>query len=155
MSKPDPYLVAIDVGSSKVAVLIGQRDENGGVEVVGKGLAPNRGTRKGNIVNVEATVEALKHATEEAEVMAGIEISRAYVGVASTDVRSINSRGMVSVARKDREITLQDINRVSRRPSRRRCPRTARSSTPYPRSSSSTSKGGSPTRWGCSAAVSR
>jgi cell division protein FtsA len=112
MSKPDPYLVAIDVGSSKVAVLIGQRDENGGVEVVGKGLAPNRGTRKGNIVNVEATVEALKHATEEAEVMAGIEISRAYVGVASTDVRSINSRGMVSVARKDREITLQDINRV-------------------------------------------
>lgn len=112
MSKPDPYLVAIDVGSSKVAVLIGQRDEDGGVEVVGKGLAPNRGTRKGNIVNVEATVEALKHASEEAEVMAGIEISRAFVGVASTDVRSINSRGMVSVARKDREITLQDINRV-------------------------------------------
>ncbi|MGB5999164.1 MAG: cell division protein FtsA, partial [Thermoanaerobaculia bacterium] len=77
MSKPDPHLVAIDVGSSKVAVLIGQRDDNGGVEVVGKGLAPNRGTRKGNIVNVEATVEALKHATEEAEVMAGIEISQA------------------------------------------------------------------------------
>ena len=114
MPKVDPYLVAIDIGSSKVGVLIGQRDDQGGVEVVGKGLAPNRGTRKGNIVNVESTVDALKRASEEAEVMAGIEVSRAFVGVAGTDVRSINSRGMVSVARKDqdREITRQDIDRV-------------------------------------------
>ncbi len=112
MTKQNSYLVAIDVGSSKVAVLIGHRDEDGGVEVVGKGVAPNRGTRKGNIVNVEVSVEALRQATEEAEVMAGVEISRAYVGVASTDVRSINSRGMVSVARKDREISRQDIERV-------------------------------------------
>lgn len=114
MPRVDPYLVAIDIGSSKIGVLIGQRDEQRGVEIVGKGLAANRGTRKGNIVNVEATVEALKQATEEAEVMAGVEVSRAFVGVAGTDVRSINSRGMVSVARKDqnREITRQDITRV-------------------------------------------
>ena len=112
MPKPEPYFVAIDIGSSKVGVLIGQRDAKGGLEVVGKGLAPNRGTRKGNIVNVEATVEALKAASEEAEVMAGVEISRAYVGVAGADIRSVNSRGMVSVARKDREITRQDIQRV-------------------------------------------
>ena len=72
--------------------------------MVGRGLATNRGTRKGNIVNVEATVEALKQASEEAEVMAGVEISQAYVGIAGSDIRSVNSRGMVSVARKDREI---------------------------------------------------
>ena len=71
MAKTEPYFVGIDIGSSKVGVLIGQRDDKGGIEVVGKGLAPNRGTRKGNIVNVEATVEALKQASEEAEVMAG------------------------------------------------------------------------------------
>lgn len=114
MPKADPYLVAIDIGSSKIGVLIGQRDEQGKVEVVGKGMATNRGTRKGNIVNVEATVEALKLATEEAEVMAGVEVSQSTVGVAGTDVRSINSRGMVSIARKDqdREITRQDIDRV-------------------------------------------
>ncbi|HVT15688.1 MAG TPA: cell division protein FtsA [Thermoanaerobaculia bacterium] len=112
MAKPEPYFVGVDIGSSKVGVLIGQRDGKGGIEVVGKGLAPNRGTRKGNIVNVEATVEALKQASEEAEVMAGVEISRAYVGVAGADIRSVNSRGMVSVARKDREITRQDIQRV-------------------------------------------
>lgn len=112
MAKPEPYFVGVDIGSSKVGVLIGQRDDKGNLEVVGKGLAPNRGTRKGNIVNVEATVEALKQASEEAEVMAGVEISRAYVGVAGADVRSVNSRGMVSVSRKDREITRQDIQRV-------------------------------------------
>jgi cell division protein FtsA len=112
MAKPQDYCVGIDIGSAKVGVLIGQAGEGGGLEVVGKGLAPNRGTRKGHIVNVEATVEALKAAAEEAEVMAGVEISRAYVGVAGTDIRSVNARGMVSVARRDREVTRQDIDRV-------------------------------------------
>ncbi len=105
-------VVAIDIGSSKVAVLIGQVDSRGDLEIIGRGLAPNRGTRKGNIVNVEATVEALKAAVEEAEVMAGVEIFRAYVGIAGADVRSVNSKGMVSVARSDQEITREDILRV-------------------------------------------
>ena len=112
MAKPDPYIVGIDIGSSKVGVLIAQRSDGGDLEVVGKGRAPNRGTRRGNIVNVEATVDALKAACEEAEVMAGVEVSRAYVGLAGADVRSMNSRGMVTVSRRDREITFQDIERV-------------------------------------------
>ncbi len=112
MPNVDDYLVGIDIGSSKVGVLIGHKDASRGLEVVGKGLAPNRGTRRGNIVNVEQTVEALKQASEEAEVMAGIEISRAYVGLAGSDIRSVNSRGMVSVTRRDREVTRQDIKRV-------------------------------------------
>lgn len=112
MAKAEQYVVGIDIGSSKVAVLIGQRDAKGALEVAGRGTAPNRGTRRGNIVNVEAAVEALKAASEEAEVMAGVEISRAYVGVAGADVRCVNARGMVSVARKDREITKPDIQRA-------------------------------------------
>lgn len=112
MPKPDPYLAAIDVGSSKIGILIGLRTEEGALEIVGKGSAPNRGSRKGNIVNVESTVDALKRAAEEAEVMAGVEISRAYVGIAGSDIRSVNSKGMVSVARNDREICEQDIDRV-------------------------------------------
>ncbi|MEO7793334.1 MAG: cell division protein FtsA [Thermoanaerobaculia bacterium] len=112
MAKAEQYVVGIDIGSSKVAVLIGQRDSKGALEVAGRGTAPNRGTRRGNIVNVEAAVEALKAASEEAEVMAGVEISRAYVGVAGADVRCVNARGMVSVARKDREIMKPDIQRA-------------------------------------------
>jgi cell division protein FtsA len=112
MPKPQPHIVGIDVGSSKVGVLIAQHGEGGTLEVVGKGRAPNRGTRRGNIVNVEATVEALKAACEEAEVMAGVEISTAYIGIAGADLRAFNARGMVSVARKDREIGHADIERV-------------------------------------------
>lgn len=112
MAKPEPYLVGIDIGSSKVGVLIGQHGENGTLEVVGKGLAPNRGTRRGNIVNVEQTVDALKQAVEEAEVMAGVDVSRSYVGIAGPDIRSVNSRAIISVSRKDREITPQDVKRV-------------------------------------------
>ncbi|MEM9290870.1 MAG: cell division protein FtsA [Acidobacteriota bacterium] len=112
MARPEDYLVGIDVGSSKIGVLIGLRDDGGGVEIVGKGEAPNRGTRKGNIVNVDATVDAIRGATEEAEVMAGVDISHAYVGLAGADVRSVNCRGMVSVKRKDREIGRDDIERV-------------------------------------------
>ncbi len=112
MAKPTQNIVGIDIGSSKVGVLIGAPDGAGGLEVVGMGSAPNRGTRRGNIVNMEATVEALKQATDEAEVMAGVEVSRAYVGMAGVDIKSVNSRGMVSVSRKDREITAADIKRV-------------------------------------------
>ena len=112
MAKPEEYVVGIDVGSSKVGVLIAKRDGHGGLEIAGRGQAPNRGTRRGNIVNLEATVEALKAASEEAEVMAGVEISRAWVGIAGADVRSVNARGMVSVSRKDREIGRADIERV-------------------------------------------
>lgn len=112
MAKPEPYFVGVDIGSSKVAVLIGHRGDSGQMEVVGKGTAPNRGTRKGNVVNVEATVEALKAAAEEAEVMAGVEVERAFVGISGVDVRSVNSRGMVSVSRRDREIQRPDIQRV-------------------------------------------
>src|ERR1044072_3003748 len=112
MAKSDPYIVGIDIGSSKVGVLIAQRCDDGALEVVGKGRAPNRGTRRGNIVNVEAAVEALKQACEEAEVMAGVEVSRAYVGISGADVRAMNSRGMVTVSRRDREISFSDIQRV-------------------------------------------
>ncbi len=112
MPKPNPYTVAIDIGSSKVGVLIGLTNDDGFMEVVGKGYAVNRGTRKGHVVNVEATVEALKKASEEAEVMAGVEVDRAYVGIAGSDSRSVNSRGMVSVAGKNQEIGRADIRRA-------------------------------------------
>lgn len=112
MARPEQPLVGIDIGSSSVRVLIANRAEDGNLDVVGKGAAPNRGTRRGNIVNVETTVEALKAAVDEAEVMAGVEVASAYVGIAGSDLRSVNARAMVSVTRKDREIQTADVKRV-------------------------------------------
>ena len=117
-----------------------------------QGSAPNRGTRKGNIVNVEATVEALKSATEEAEVMAGVEIARAYVGrrrapTSAASTRAAWCRWRARTARSPARTS----SGCSRRRSRRPCRRTARSCTPSRRSSWSTSRAGSATRWACSA----
>ncbi len=112
MSKPENFLVSCDIGTTKICVLIGEQNANGSLDVIGKGSSANRGTRKGNIVNVDATIEAIKRAAEEAEIMAGVQIARAWVGVSGSNVRSFNSRGVVAVAGKDREITKEDVARV-------------------------------------------
>jgi cell division protein FtsA len=93
-------------------VLIGEENTRGALDVIGKGAAANRGTRKGNIINVDATIEAIKRAAEEAEIMAGVQIARAWVGISGSNVRSFNSRGVVAVSGKDREINRDDVSRV-------------------------------------------
>ena len=103
----------IDVGSSKVHVLIGESAGGGEVKVLGVGKAANLATRRGSIVNVEVAVQAIKLATEEAEVMAGCEIESAYVGTAGVDIRCINSRSSMQLGqRRDREITSRDTRRA-------------------------------------------
>ncbi len=112
MPKTTPYLVSLDIGSSKVCALIAETGKEGRVDVVGKGVATHKGTRKGAIIDVPATVEAIKRATEEAEIMAGVQIERAVVGVSGPTVRSFNSRQVVAVASRSREISRQDIDRA-------------------------------------------
>jgi cell division protein FtsA len=111
MAKPAPYLVSLDIGSSKVCALIAEVNASGRVDVTGKGTAVHKGARKGAIIDVPATVEAIKRATEEAEIMAGVQVERAVVGVAGPAVKSFNSRQVVAVAAKNREISREDIQR--------------------------------------------
>src|SRR5512142_10354 len=111
MPKTAPYLVSLDIGSSKVCALIAETNASGKVEVTGKGTAVHKGARKGAIIDVPATVDAIKRATEEAEIMAGVQIERAVVGVAGPAVKSFNSRQVVAVAAKNREISREDIQR--------------------------------------------
>jgi cell division protein FtsA len=110
--KTSPYLVSLDIGTSKVCALIAETGTEGRVDVVGKGTATHKGTRKGAIIDVPATVEAIKRATEEAEIMAGVQIERAVVGVSGPVVRSFNSRQVVAVAARNREISRDDIGRA-------------------------------------------
>ncbi len=106
------YIVALDIGTSKVCVLVGEVTDRGQLEIIGKGTAPMKGTRRGNIINLDQAIDALKRAVDEAEVMAGLQIESAYVGVAGDHIRSVNSRGVVSVVGKHREISREDIERV-------------------------------------------
>ena len=112
MAKPENFLVSCDIGSSKVCVLIGEPNARGGLDILGKGSTTHRGARKGNIINVDSTVEAIKRSAEEAEIMAGAQITRAFAGLSGSAVRSFNSRGVVAFLGRAREISRYYIARV-------------------------------------------
>src|SRR5436309_14748980 len=101
----EKYVVARDLGTSKVCVLVGEVNERCHLEIIGKGTAPMKGTRRGNIINLDQAVDAVKKAVDEAEVMAGLQIESVYVGIAGDHIRSVNSRGVVSVNSRNKEIT--------------------------------------------------
>ncbi len=106
------YIVGIDIGTKKVAAIIGEITENKKIEIIGIGTAESRGLRKGVVVNLDATVDAIKKAQEEAELMAGVEIDSAFVGISGAHIKSFNSRGVIAVSSKNREISREDIHRV-------------------------------------------
>lgn len=109
--KPDKSLiVGLDIGTSKVAALVGEIGENGQVEVIGVGSHPSRGLKRGVVVNIETTVQSIQRALEEAELMAGCEIHSAYTGIAGSHIRSMNSHGIVAI--RDKEVGQTDIDRV-------------------------------------------
>jgi len=108
----DKYIVALDIGTSKVCVLVGEVNDRNQLEIIGKGTSPMKGTRRGNIINLDQATEAVKKAIDEAEVMAGLQIESVYVGIAGDHIRSVNSRGVISVMGKHKEIAREDIDRV-------------------------------------------
>ena len=109
-AKPE-LVVGLDVGTTKICAVIAA-PRSGGVDVVGVGAAPSRGLRRGVVVNIDSTVEAIKHAVAEAEQMAGVEVAAVYAGVAGGHIRSVNSRGVVAISGKDREVSQTDVDRA-------------------------------------------
>lgn len=112
MSKKD-FVVGLDIGTTKICCIVGEIVEPGPepvIDIVGIGSAPSHGLRKGVVVNIDSTVESISKAVEEAELMAGIQISSVYAGIAGGHIQSINSSGIVAV--KDKEITEHDVQRV-------------------------------------------
>jgi cell division protein FtsA len=105
-------VVGLDVGTTKICAVIAQPDTARGIDIVGVGTAPSRGLRKGVVVNIEATVEAIRYAVAEAERMAGVEVSGVYAGVAGGHIRGLNSRGAVTVSGPEREVSPADVSRA-------------------------------------------
>ncbi|MEQ1620654.1 MAG: cell division protein FtsA [Methylococcales bacterium] len=103
-------IVGLDIGTSKVAAIVGELTADGGIEVIGIGSTPSRGLKKGVVVNLESTVQSIQRAIEEAELMAGCQIKSVYAGIAGSHIRSLNSHGIVAI--KDKEVTQYDIDRV-------------------------------------------
>jgi cell division protein FtsA len=111
-SKGQDLVVGLDVGTTKICAVIAQPRGGGGLDVVGVGAAPSRGLRRGVVVNIDSTVEAIKQAVAEAEQMAGVEVAAVYAGVAGGHIRSLNSRGVVAISGKDREVCATDVDRA-------------------------------------------
>lgn len=103
-------IVGLDIGTSKVAAIVGELTSDGNIEVIGIGSTPSRGLKKGVVVNLESTVQSIQRAIEEAELMAGCQIKSVYAGIAGSHIRSLNSHGIVAI--KDKEVTQYDIDRV-------------------------------------------
>jgi len=103
-------IVGLDIGTSKIAAIVAEVRPEGGFEIIGMGSHPSRGLKKGVVVNIETTVNAIQRALEEAELMADCKIREVYTGIAGSHIKSFNSQGMVAI--KDKEVAQMDIDRV-------------------------------------------
>jgi cell division protein FtsA len=109
MSKDSNIIVGLDIGTTKICAIVAQVTEDG-VDIIGIGSHPSRGLRKGVVINIESTVDSIKKAVEEAELMAGCEIHSVYTGISGGHIRGINSHGIVAI--KNREVEQADVERV-------------------------------------------
>ncbi|MGE4597323.1 MAG: cell division protein FtsA [Methylophilaceae bacterium] len=103
-------IVALDVGTSKIVVIVSELQPDGILKIIGLGQHISKGLKKGVVVNIESTMQAIQRAVEEAELMSDCKIKDVYTGIAGSHIKSVNSHGMVKV--KDLEVSKMDIDRV-------------------------------------------
>jgi len=112
MAEKANYIAGLDIGTTKVCCVIGKRPDAGGVEILGAGIAPSLGVKRGVVNDINATVAAIVEAVNEAKHIAGIEIDSCNVGIAGGHIKSVNSKGVIAISRADKDITDKDIERV-------------------------------------------
>ena len=103
-------IVGLDIGTSKIVAIAAEVKPDGGFEIIGMGSYPSRGLKKGVVVNIETTVNAIQRALEEAELMADCKIREVYTGIAGSHIKSFNSHGTVAI--KNKEVSRTDVERV-------------------------------------------
>ncbi len=112
MARKERYLVGLDVGTSKVSAIVGEMMDDGTLDIIGIGLADSKGIRRGVVNNVDTAAEAIKRALDEAELTAGVDIDVVHLALSGAHVKAFNSRGVVAVAGRNREITREDVKRA-------------------------------------------
>lgn len=109
MRKKDDTIVGLDIGTTKICAVVGEETDTG-VDIIGIGIHPSKGLRRGVVVNIDSTINSIKKAIEEAELMAGCEIGSVFAGIAGSHIKGFNSHGIVAV--KNGEVSNQDLTRV-------------------------------------------
>lgn len=108
--KPDNIVVGLDLGTTKVCAIVGEMKDSGQVDVIGLGFSPSEGLKKGVVVNIDKTVESIRKAVKEAELMAGVMINTVYVGISGEHIKGLTSKGMSVIQRQ--EVGPADVNRA-------------------------------------------
>lgn len=102
-------VVGLDIGTTKVCAIVAQKKADETMKVIGIGVSPSNGLKKGVVVNIENTIDSIVKAIEEAENMASVEITSVYAGIAGNHIKCISNRGMIPISSEDKEITEEDI----------------------------------------------
>ena len=110
MPKRDQILVGLDIGTTKICAIVSEVTDEGALNIIGVGSSPSRGLRKGVVVDIESTVESIKKAVEEAELMAAVQINSVYTGIAGSHISAENCKGVVAL--KKAEVTREDMQRA-------------------------------------------
>lgn len=109
--KNSSQLVAgLDIGTTKVSVVVGEYDPSGEIKIIGVGNHPSHGLKRGIVVNIEKTVDSIQNAVEKAEHMSGHVIKEVIVGIAGGHIKGMNGHGMVTL--REKEVTPKDLDRV-------------------------------------------
>ena len=108
----DRVFLGLDIGTTKIAAVIARLDEYNMLNIAGVGTAPSYGLRRGVVINIEKTVDSIVKAIDQAQLMAGTQVSEVYAGIAGDHIRSINSKGVIAVSGKDKIIAATDVERV-------------------------------------------
>ncbi|MFQ3214764.1 MAG: cell division protein FtsA, partial [Marivirga sp.] len=109
----DKIVVGLDIGTTKICVIVGRKNDYGKLDVLGMGRSVSDGVVKGKVINIEKTIVAIKKAVEEAEEVSGIDIKVVNVGIAGQHIRSSIHRGSITREDRDEEITVEDVNRLT------------------------------------------
>jgi cell division protein FtsA len=109
MGRQEEIIVGLDIGTTKIACIIGEVTPDG-IDIIGIGSHPSTGLRKGVVINIDATINSIKKAVEEAELMAGCEVNTVYCGIAGGHIKGFNSHGIVPI--KEKEVKPADLARV-------------------------------------------
>ena len=111
MDAPE-IVVGLDIGTTKIACLVGRKTEHGKIEILGVGKAPSLGVTRGVVSNIEKTVQSIRAAVEEAEAKSGVEISVVNVGIAGQHIKSLQHRGMITRDTINEEISQKDVDEL-------------------------------------------
>ena len=105
-------VVGLDIGTTKVCAIVASIDEMQQINILGVGKAPSDGLNRGVVVNIDKTVNAIRTAVEQAQLASGIQVQSVNVGIAGDHIRSLRSKGVITINNRDNEITVKDVERL-------------------------------------------